>query len=258
VIFGVVRRKVNAARAKVATIVSAILLTSLFVSIPVPAQAAECVKSSTTVSGETVLTFSTVGTCEWTVPAGVTSARVLVVGGGSSGGSGQAGVWWPQGGAGGAVIDNQSFTVAPGASISIVIGGGGAKVDAHSNPANNGGRSSFATIIAMVELHQIIPWHPVVLAVMEILAVHQQVNMFQVVAVVLVVLVTEQPAALALTQISLAQHLCTAAAVLDQMDQQEVHLQAAAPMAIHQRQVEVAVVHRPRQVLHLHLQVRMA
>jgi hypothetical protein len=113
-------------------------------------------------------------------------------------------------------------------------------------------------LLQMVELHQIIPWHPVVLAVMEILAVHQQVNMFQVVAVVLVVLVTEQPAALALTQISLEQHLCTAAAVLDQMDQQEVHLQAAAPMAIHQRQVEVAVVHRPRQVLHLHLQVRMA
>jgi hypothetical protein len=113
-------------------------------------------------------------------------------------------------------------------------------------------------LLQMVELHQFFHWHLVVLAAMEILAANQQANMFQAVAAVPVVLVTEQPAALALTQISLAQHLCTAAAVLDQMDQQEVHLQAAAPIAIHQRQVEVAVVHRPRQVLHLHLQVRMA
>jgi hypothetical protein len=113
-------------------------------------------------------------------------------------------------------------------------------------------------LLQMVELHQFFHWHLVVLAAMEILAANQQANMFQAVAAVPVVLVTERPAALVLTQISLAQHLCMAVAVLDQMDQQEVHLQAAAPMAIHQRQVEVAVVHRPRQVLHLHLQVRMA
>jgi hypothetical protein len=94
VIFGLVRMKVNAARSKIATVTSLVLLTSLFVSIPIPAQAAECVKTSTTIGGETVLTFSTVGTCEWTVPANVTSARVLVVGGGSSGNAGQAGVWW--------------------------------------------------------------------------------------------------------------------------------------------------------------------
>lgn len=56
-IFGVVRRKVNAARSKIATIVSLVVLTSLFVSIPVPAQAAACVPTSTTVSGETVLLF---------------------------------------------------------------------------------------------------------------------------------------------------------------------------------------------------------
>jgi hypothetical protein len=113
-------------------------------------------------------------------------------------------------------------------------------------------------LLQMVELHQFFHWHLVVLAAMEILAANQQANMFQAVAAVPVVLVTERPAALVLTQISLAQHLCMAVAVLDQMDPLEVHLQAAAPMAIHQRQVEVAVVHRPRQVLHLHLQVRMA
>ena len=148
---GLVRINVDAARSKIASIISAILLTSLFVSIPVPAQAAECVKSSTTIGGETVLTFTTVGTCEWTVPAGVTSARVLVVGGGSSGGGGVAGVWWPQGGGGGAVVENQSFSVTPGAAISIAVGGGGAAITsqgAASTSVNNGGTSSFASLTA--------------------------------------------------------------------------------------------------------------
>ena len=148
---GLVRIKVGAARSKIASMISAILLTSLFVSIPVPAQAAECVKTSTTVGSETVLTFSTIGTCEWTVPAGVTSARVLVVGGGSSGGGGVAGVWWPQGGGGGAVVENQSFSVTPGAAISIAVGGGGAAITsqgAASTSVNNGGTSSFSSLTA--------------------------------------------------------------------------------------------------------------
>jgi hypothetical protein len=149
VIFGLVRRKVNAARPKIVSIVITTLISGLLVSIPVPVNAAACNATPTTESnGDTLVVFSTVGSCDWQIPTGVTSVRVLAVGGGSSGGAGQGGVWWPQGGAGGAVIDNQSFTVAPGASISIVVGGGGAKVDAHSNPANNGGQSSFATITA--------------------------------------------------------------------------------------------------------------
>ena len=53
---GLVRTKVVAAHSKIATIVSAILLTSLFVSIPVPASANNCVLTSTTASnGETIL-----------------------------------------------------------------------------------------------------------------------------------------------------------------------------------------------------------
>ena len=125
-ILDLVRMKVNAARSKIATIVSIILLTSLFVSIPVPANAAACVPTSTdAANGETILTFSTVGSCEWTVPSNVASVRVLVVGGGSSGGAGLAGVWWPQGGGGGAVVSNSSFTTTPGQSISVTVGGGG-------------------------------------------------------------------------------------------------------------------------------------
>ena len=85
-IFGLVRRKVNAARSKIVSIVITTLISGLLVSIPVPAIAAECVPTSTTVGSDTVLTFTNVGTCEWTVPVGVTSVRVLVVGGGGGGG----------------------------------------------------------------------------------------------------------------------------------------------------------------------------
>jgi uncharacterized repeat protein (TIGR02543 family) len=149
---GLVRTKVVAAHSKIATIVSAILLTSLFVSIPVPASANNCVPTSTTASnGETILTFANVGNCNWTVPSNVTSVRVLVVGGGSSGGAGVAGVWWPQGGAGGAVVENQSFNVSPGAAITVTVGAAGAAINtqgASSTSINNGGQSKFATITA--------------------------------------------------------------------------------------------------------------
>ena len=126
--FGLVRTKVVAAHSKIATIVSAILLTSLFVSIPVPASANNCVPTSTTASnGETILTFTTVGNCNWTVPNNVTSVRVLVVGGGGSGSGGISGGWFSAGGGGGAVVENQSLTVTPGAAISVTVGRGGAK-----------------------------------------------------------------------------------------------------------------------------------
>ena len=58
------------------------------------------------------------GTHTWTVPEGVTSVEVLVVGGG--GGGGRAG-----GGGGGGVVHKTSFSVSPGVGISVVIGAGG-------------------------------------------------------------------------------------------------------------------------------------
>ena len=148
--FGSVRMKGNAARPKIATIISAILLTSLFVSIPVPANAAACNPTSTTVSGDTVLTFKDIGNCEWTVPAGVSSVRALVVGGGSSAGSGQPGLWWIQGGGGGAVLDQSNFSITS-STISVTVGGGGAEIGTHgaaSTSVNNGGQSSFGSLSA--------------------------------------------------------------------------------------------------------------
>jgi hypothetical protein len=113
-------------------------------------------------------------------------------------------------------------------------------------------------LLQMVEQHQFFRWHLVVLVATEILAAHQQVNMFQAAVVVPEVLVTEQPAASVSTQISLAQDLCMAVVALDQMDLQEVHLKVAEAMAIHQQPMEVAEAHRPRPASGLHLQVRMA
>ena len=147
--FGVVGRKVTAARAKIASITSLVLLTSLFVSIPVPAQAAECVKTSTTVGGDTVVTFSTVGTCEWTVPAGVTSVRALIVGGGGAGGGGWTTKYFGNGGGGGEVLD-QTTSVTSGSTISVTVGAGGTATnyDTNSTSVNNGGSSNFSSLTA--------------------------------------------------------------------------------------------------------------
>jgi uncharacterized repeat protein (TIGR02543 family) len=151
VIFGLVRMKVNAARPKIVSIVVTTLISGLLVSIPVRANAAACVPTSTTVSGETVLTFSATGNCDWTVPAGVISARVLVVGGGSSGGSGVGGSAWPQGGGGGDVKDQSAIALTPGNVIPVVVGTGGAAIAVQGTAGtsvNNGGLSSFNTISA--------------------------------------------------------------------------------------------------------------
>jgi uncharacterized repeat protein (TIGR02543 family) len=150
VIFGLVRMKDNSLRPKLASILTTALISGLLVSIPVPAHAAACNPTLTTVSGETVLTFTTDGTCDWEVPVGVVSARVLVVGGGSSGGAGQGSVWWPQGGGGGAVVENSNFSISS-STISVTVGAGGAAIATQglaSTSVNNGGQSKFATITA--------------------------------------------------------------------------------------------------------------
>ncbi|MDD3985457.1 MAG: hypothetical protein PHY59_06170, partial [Methanobacterium sp.] len=91
--------------------------------------------------------FSAVGNTTWTVPAGVTSVEVLVVGGGGGGG----GVIGGGGGAGG-LIYNNSYSVIPGESINISVGGGGSGGYSwngffqRGTPGNN---SIFGTLIAI-------------------------------------------------------------------------------------------------------------
>ena len=137
--FGLVRTKVVAAHPKIATIISAILLTSFFVSIPVPANANNCVPTMTSAGSDTVLTFSTTGTCAWTPPANVSTFQLLVVGAGGGGGSSLGG-----GGGGGRVISESSVTISQPATITVGTGGVGG-VGSYGDTTNHGktgGRSS--------------------------------------------------------------------------------------------------------------------
>lgn len=90
-----------------------------------------CAASSTTSGAYTTVRFASPGTCEWTVPAGVTVIDVLAVGGGGSGGWGQSAtsVLGSGGGGGGGgggqrrILAGQAVT--PGAAMSITVGAGG-------------------------------------------------------------------------------------------------------------------------------------
>jgi uncharacterized repeat protein (TIGR02543 family) len=150
VIFGLVRMKGISLRPKLASILTTVLISSLLVSIPIPANAAACTSPTTaTVGADTVVTFTAVESCDWTVPAGVTSARVLVVGGGASASAGISGSYWPGGGGGGEVKDQTSYSLTPGANISVVVGSGGAATAAASGATgNNGTASTFGLINA--------------------------------------------------------------------------------------------------------------
>ena len=91
----------------------------------------------------------------WSVPAGVTSAEVLIVGGG--GGAGYYGN--ASNGGGGAVLRHPNYSLTPGASIPITVGAGGLGVlggNAVLNgsigtggPGTNGDNSLFDGVLAI-------------------------------------------------------------------------------------------------------------
>jgi hypothetical protein len=101
--------------------------------------------------GYCYLAFSATGANSFTVPSGVTTASVLVVGGGGAGGSGA----WGGGGGAGAVLYGSSYPLTPGATINLSVGAGGltgtATLDPATNRSNNGGDSwinSSSTFVA--------------------------------------------------------------------------------------------------------------
>ena len=98
----------------------------------------------------TVVSFTTVGSSSWTVPAGVTQIEVLVVGGGGGGGNteGNSGAQAGGGGAGG-VIYVSNYAVTPAASISYTVGGGGAQQATSGQWGNNGSNSVFGNLTAI-------------------------------------------------------------------------------------------------------------
>jgi len=79
--------------------------------------------------------FTSSGT--FSVPAGITTVNVLVVGGGGAGGSNMGG-----GGGAGGLIFMPNFPVTPSGTVSVTVGDGGAV------PANTGQDSVFGTLTA--------------------------------------------------------------------------------------------------------------
>jgi hypothetical protein len=77
----------------------------------------------------------------WTVPAGVTSVKVLVVAGGGGGGGFGGFTNGAGGGGAGGVIYDDDYTVIPAADITVTVGAGGAGGSASRGA--NGGDSAF-------------------------------------------------------------------------------------------------------------------
>jgi len=94
-----------------------------------------------TVSGNyCVVSFkSTAAATTWTVPTGVTSADVLVVGGGGAGGTANNGAG---GGGGGGQVSVQSNKSVSGV-VTIQVGSGGSPGSNSSTRGNDGGQSAF-------------------------------------------------------------------------------------------------------------------
>lgn len=106
-------------------------------------KAAVCVGDERGTATEVIVRFVVVGTCQWSVPTGVTSVRALVVGGGGGGGSDNGG-----GGGAGGFIDQSNVVVTPGTSMNVIVGGGGNGALSNLFTASNGGDSRFSTLIA--------------------------------------------------------------------------------------------------------------
>jgi hypothetical protein len=92
--------------------------------------------------GVTVVSFTDSTT--WTVPAGVTSAEVLVIGGGGGGGESIGG-----GGGGGGHEYKESYLTTPGEEITVTVGAGGAGGSGTPGypPGTKGGDSVFGSLI---------------------------------------------------------------------------------------------------------------
>ena len=82
----------------------------------------------------TVRPFASAGTYSWTVPAGVTSVDVFLVGGGGAGGG------YGSGGGGGYTKTFLNIPVTPGQAVQVIIGAG---VGGTTQPPATGGYSQF-------------------------------------------------------------------------------------------------------------------
>jgi hypothetical protein len=109
-----------------------------------------CSPASQTSGGYTTLTFTNTSTCNWSVPAGVTAADVLVVGGGGGGSGNRTSTGAGGSGGGGGVYKATSVPVS--GSVTVTVGSGGAAGASGSTAAGRSGSqgdtSAFGTLTA--------------------------------------------------------------------------------------------------------------
>jgi hypothetical protein len=115
-----------------------VLVIAALSAIPTPASAASCSPVESTVNGDKVLTFTNTTACDWTLPLGVTTFKVLVVGGGGGGGADGG-----SGGGGGAIYAGTiNRSTDTNRKITVTVGAGGAGVFHTPNAAGGAGTSS--------------------------------------------------------------------------------------------------------------------
>ena len=133
------RRLVSAAALTVASVgVSTFSVSNV-------AHAAACTPTSSTVGSDTVLKFTSVGSCTWSVPVGVTDVRALVIGGGGAGGK-STNVGGSGGGGAGAMVVHPNFAVS--GTVTVVVGAGAPTQNIYDQGAA-GSSSSLGSLIAI-------------------------------------------------------------------------------------------------------------
>ena len=90
------------------------------------------------------LTFTSTDSCSWSVPAGLSSLDIVLVGGGGAGGYGSRG----GGGGAGEVAYMTGYAVTAGASVTIEVGNGGVSSGDGSSAAN-GAQTTFGSVVAL-------------------------------------------------------------------------------------------------------------
>ena len=146
------RQPIQAKQQKQGSALFALLMAFCFVwfctgTATAIAQCTNC--STTTVSGDVVLTFTS-GSGSFTAPEGITSVQYLVIGGGGGGGgivstTGGEGVGGGGGGGAGGVRSG-TLSVVPFTAYTTQVGVGGIAGIGESRSGGTGGASSFSTI----------------------------------------------------------------------------------------------------------------
>jgi uncharacterized repeat protein (TIGR02543 family) len=104
-----------------------------------------CSPTSTTTGGYTIYTFTTVGTCLWTVPNGLTDVEIFAVAGGGGGGYS----YDNSGAGGGAGGQLKTGTATLSTTLEVTVGAGGSAGIASSQRGGTGANSAVSTITAL-------------------------------------------------------------------------------------------------------------